>query len=95
MREMPARSNHESSPTAGVLLVGHGTRSKQGQSQFLSLAEQVRQRLNRPLEPAFLELAEPTIEQAVEQLVASRVDRLIVMPLLLFAGGNDMYFLRV
>ncbi|HUE69437.1 MAG TPA: sirohydrochlorin chelatase [Pirellulaceae bacterium] len=73
---------------AGVLLVGHGTRSERGRSQFLSLADQVRQRLNRPLEPAFLELAEPTIAQAVERLVARGIQRLIVAPLLLFAAGH-------
>lgn len=88
MTEMTARTPHGSSPSAGVLLVGHGTRSERGRSQFLSLADQVRQRLNRPLEPAFLELAEPTIEQAVERLIASRIDRLFVAPLLLFAAGH-------
>ena len=73
---------------SAILLVGHGTRSERGQSQFLSLAEEVRRRLDQPLERAFLELAEPTIEQALARLLARPIDRLIVAPLLLFAAGH-------
>jgi sirohydrochlorin cobaltochelatase len=71
-----------------VLLVGHGTRHEQGRSQFLSLAEQVRQQLGLPLEPAFLELAQPTIEQGIKRLLAESIERLVVAPLLLFAAGH-------
>ena len=71
-----------------VLLIGHGTRSRKGQKQFLSLAAELRERLERPLEPAFLELAEPTIDQALARLVAGQIERLIVAPLLLFAAGH-------
>lgn len=85
---MPAQSTTDSSIRPGVLLVGHGTRSEQGRKQFLSLAEHIRQRLPLPVEPAFLELAEPTIEQAIQQLVAVGIDRLVVVPLLLFAAGH-------
>jgi sirohydrochlorin cobaltochelatase len=85
---MSARSTDNAFGSAGVLLVGHGTRSEPGRKQFLSLAEQVRRRLDLPLAPALLELAEPTIEQAVQRLVSSPIDRLVVAPLLLFAAGH-------
>jgi sirohydrochlorin cobaltochelatase len=87
MLSMAAQPAHEPS-RVGVLLVGHGTRSELGRGQFLSLAEAVQQRLNLPLEPAFLELSEPTIEQAVARLTAGPIDVLVVSPMLLFAAGH-------
>lgn len=73
----------------GVLIVGHGTRSPLGRAQFLWLAEQV-QTLLIPLqlEPAFLELAEPTIDEAVGRLVQRGIEQLVTLPLLLFAAGH-------
>ncbi len=82
------RMTNNRSCRPAVLLVGHGTRSERGQNQFLALAEQFRQGFPWPVEPAFLELAEPTIEQGVERLVANRIDRLVVAPLLLFSAGH-------
>ena len=74
--------------TAGVLLVGHGTRSAVGRRQFFQLCAEVSRRLPLPVEPAFLELAEPTIGQAVERLLARGIESLVVAPLLLFAAGH-------
>lgn len=73
----------------GVLLVGHGTRSPTGQAQCAALAERLRPLwAPRPLALAFLELAEPSIDQALERLLAEMPDRLVVFPLLLFAAGH-------
>ena len=58
----------------GLLLVGHGTRSAEGREQFLGLAESLRQRLKPlPVEPAFLELAQPTIDDAVGKLLEGAI----------------------
>lgn len=77
--------------TTGVLLVGHGTRSELGERQFFKLAERVAAGLALDgcrLEPAFLELAEPTIAQGVSRLLGQGISRLIVAPVLLFAAGH-------
>ena len=67
----------------GLLLVGHGTRSVVGTRQFLDLAQVVAGRLSRAgVQPAFLELQEPTIEQGIERLAAAGVERVVVVPLL-------------
>src|SRR5687767_6427988 len=43
-------------PGAGLLLIGHGTRSEAGTRQFLQLADHFARRIApTPLEPAFLE----------------------------------------
>jgi sirohydrochlorin cobaltochelatase len=73
----------------GLLLVGHGTRSTVGIKQFLALADCLSQRLAQiPVEPAFLELAQPDIDTAVARLVEHQIHRLVTMPLLLFAAGH-------
>ena len=70
---------------AGILLVGHGTRSDIGTQQFLDLAVHVSRALSpAPVEPAFLELRQPDIDTAVGRLLAHDIDRLITAPLLLF-----------
>jgi len=75
--------------TFGLLLVGHGTRSTVGTQQFLELANHLARRIApTPLEPAFLEMQQPGIAAAVERLLARSIQRLIVMPLLLFAAGH-------
>jgi sirohydrochlorin cobaltochelatase len=79
----------DESTNPGVLLVGHGTRSAQGVAEFLELARQVEERLAPwPVEPAFLELAEPTIEASFRRLAERGVRRIVVAPLLLFAAGH-------
>lgn len=73
----------------GILLVGHGTRSQRGIEEFHRLAAQVA-RLAEPvaLEPAFLELCQPTIHDGLARLVERGISHVIVLPLLLFAAGH-------
>ena len=78
------------SANTGLLLVGHGTRSEVGTAQFLALAETIRQRAGGELrvEAAFLEMRQPDIDSAVERLVGQGIERLVTMPLLLYAAGH-------
>ncbi|MFN0020718.1 MAG: sirohydrochlorin chelatase [Pirellulaceae bacterium] len=81
----------ENSTPTGVLLVGHGTRSELGQAQCQALAAEVAGRLEPRFvstELAYLEMASPTIEETVLRLVEQRIERLVVVPLLLFAAGH-------
>jgi sirohydrochlorin cobaltochelatase len=72
-----------------VLIVGHGTREPRGREGFFELFGEVHERL-RPLPVAgcFLELAEPTIGQAVGRLLENGVRRITVAPLMRFAAGH-------
>jgi sirohydrochlorin cobaltochelatase len=73
----------------GLLLVGHGTRSPVGTGEFLALAGLVGQRLaGVPVEPAFLEMNEPSIRQALARLFERGARQVVVVPLLLFAAGH-------
>lgn len=83
--------NGANSVLTGVLLVGHGTRSERGRQQFESLAGEIAAALDArrySAELAYLELASPTIEDAVARLVVNGIQRLVVAPLLLFAAAH-------
>ncbi len=88
---MPQAWEDAISVRTGVLLVGHGTRSELGRRQCLALADEIAAGLDPRLfavELAYLEMAAPTIEEAVSRLVEQHVQRLVVVPLLLFAAGH-------
>lgn len=73
----------------GVLLVGHGTRSPTGIRQFLDIAKRAAKALAPVVvEPAFLEISQPDIDAAIGRLATRGIERLVTLPLLLFAAGH-------
>jgi sirohydrochlorin cobaltochelatase len=73
----------------GLLLVGHGTREAVGVEEFLQTAAQVAELAGAtPVEPCFLEFAEPTIAEGFQRLVERSATRIVVVPVLLFAAGH-------
>jgi sirohydrochlorin cobaltochelatase len=84
-----SRPAAERAPGDGVLLVGHGTREKQGVVEFFKLAGLIQAGMpGGTLAPCFLEFARPTIRQGVERLARAEARRIRVVPLLLFAAGH-------
>jgi sirohydrochlorin ferrochelatase len=72
-----------------VRLVVHGTHDRDGQAEARRAAAIVAERLApRPVELGFIEFAEPSVNQAVGQLVRRGVRRLTVAPLMLFAAAH-------
>lgn len=72
----------------GLLLVGHGSRDQAGNAQFLALARSLAAALPWPLEPCFLDHAEPDIPAGFRRLVQREVGHIAVLPLFLFAAGH-------
>jgi len=73
----------------GLLLIGHGTRDPMGRGELLTVASQVRALCGDVhVEPCFLELASPTIAEAIGAAYRCGVRRLTVVPCLLFAAGH-------
>jgi sirohydrochlorin cobaltochelatase len=93
LNEISSNSNgilHRFSEEKGaVLVVGHGTRNASGAAQLLDLVSQMQK-----LAPAaiivgsFLELAEPTISQAIRSLHVQGIERIVVVPVLLFTAAH-------
>lgn len=77
-------------PRQAVLLVAHGSRVPESNSEIEALAA----RLARKVEPgravahAFLELAQPSIPEALDTLVRSGVRRVVLIPYFLSAGRH-------
>lgn len=73
----------------GLLLVGHGTRHPTGIAEVERLTALVAERWHAgPTRLGYLELAEPSVEQAVAELIADGAHRVTFAPLLLFAAGH-------
>lgn len=72
-----------------LLLVAHGTRSEAGAAECRDLAERVREaRPGVPVEIGNLELAEPSIGDGLDRLVADGARRVVAVPLLLFRARH-------
>jgi len=70
-----------------VLLVGHGSRRERSNEQVRTLAADLEDRLGVPVDAGFLELAEPTIPEAIAGL-ARTVSAVTVVQLSLFAASH-------
>jgi sirohydrochlorin cobaltochelatase len=74
--------------TTGILIVGHGSRDSAANAEITTIVESERARhADAIVEHCFLELAEPAFEPALHDL-ATRVEHVVVVPLLLFAAGH-------
>jgi sirohydrochlorin cobaltochelatase len=75
-----------------LLMIGHGTRDREGRQAFLDFAEAY-QALDpsRPVVPCFLELTEPTIQEGVDQCVEQGYTDLSALPILLFAARHNKF----
>ena len=70
-----------------VLLIGHGSRREKSNEQVRELAADLESRLGIPVDAAFLELAEPSIDEAFAGL-APVADRVTVVHCSLFAASH-------
>jgi energy-coupling factor transporter ATP-binding protein EcfA2/sirohydrochlorin ferrochelatase len=75
--------------TADLLLVGHGSRDPAAAAEFAALRDLVADRLpGRRVGGGFLELAEPPIDQAADDLVAAGARDIVAVPYVLFGAGH-------
>lgn len=89
MPETLTRDTLRSKSDVGVLIVGHGTRSEQGCREFLDVVAMLARQLSpQPVEAGFLEIAEPSLERAIDLLAQKDRGNIVVAPLLLFAAGH-------
>lgn len=67
-------------------MIGHGSRSKEAQKQFMNIVEMVRKKVDYPVEGCFMELAKPGFSETVDKIVEEGSTDILVYPLFLFAG---------
>jgi cobalt/nickel transport system ATP-binding protein len=72
-----------------LLLIGHGSRDPAAAKEFGAMVELVEARLDgRRVAGGFLELSDPPIDAAVDDLVAAGADDVVAVPYVLFGAGH-------
>ena len=74
---------------SAIVLFAHGAREAQWAEPFRKIQGMVREKKpGVPVELAFLELMQPTLDEAVSGLAARGIKNIIVIPLFLAQGGH-------
>ena len=75
--------------TRGMLVVGHGSRDADGVDEFWALASTIRDAVGDLLTGfGFIELASPTVDEAIDDLVERGATEIVSVPLVLLAAGH-------
>jgi cobalt/nickel transport system ATP-binding protein len=74
---------------AGLLLVGHGSRSAAGVAAYWQFADVLRAAApDLAIGCGFIELAQPTLDDAIDSMIAGGVMDLVAVPLVLLGAGH-------
>ncbi len=80
-----------SSELGSILVVGHGTRNPNGAKQLMDMVCQMQSTAPfANISGCFLELSEPSIQQAMEQLHQQGIRKALIVPVLLFTAAHAM-----
>jgi sirohydrochlorin ferrochelatase len=75
--------------STGIIIVDHGSRREESNEMLLHVVETYRHQTSwQNVEPAHMELAEPTIATAFDRCVAKGARRVVVMPYFLLPGKH-------
>jgi len=76
------------SVTSGTILFAHGSRDPLWRLPFESILKKMQRLEQTPMALAFLELMQPTLEQAIDEMVQSGVTQIKVIPIFLAVGSH-------
>ena len=80
---------HDTEPKYGVMICGHGSRSKSAVAEFAVLAEKLTPVFpDWPVEYGYLEFATPVIKDGLDRLREQGVNHVLAVPGMLFAAGH-------
>jgi precorrin isomerase/sirohydrochlorin ferrochelatase len=72
-----------------LLLIGHGTRSAAGADELRRFAAALgKARPDVAVDAGFIEFVEPSLDEAIDQLVADHATHVVAIPLLLLGAGH-------
>ncbi len=74
--------------TTAVVVIAHGSRAAEANDAHEAVAAQLSGLVGLPVLPAFLELAHPTLPDAVSAAVAQGAQRVLVLPFFLYPGRH-------
>lgn len=70
----------------GILVIGHGSRSKEAQEVFFEIVEQLKKSTESMVEGCFMEISEPFIPETIEKMYSKGVREIKALPYFLFNG---------
>jgi sirohydrochlorin cobaltochelatase len=73
---------------AGIVLFAHGSRDPEWAGPFAELAATLSSKVEGPVRLAYLELMQPSFDEAIAALVGEGVSAIRVVPVFLGAGGH-------
>ncbi|MEZ5137526.1 MAG: CbiX/SirB N-terminal domain-containing protein [Acidimicrobiales bacterium] len=86
-------SDDERGSRTQLVLVAHGSRATTANDAHRAVAARLAERLGATVRSAFLELAEPSIGDAIDDAVAAGAPQVVVLPHFLYPGrhvGEDI-----
>lgn len=76
-------------PKSAIVLFAHGARDSQWAEPFRKMQSMVREKKpGVPVELAFLELMQPSLDEAIADLAARGIKNISVIPLFMAQGGH-------
>lgn len=75
-------------PHEVVLLIAHGSRNPAGAARHHELCRAVAERSGAHVRPAFLEIDEPSVGDAIDRAVADGARRVVLLPHFLHPGNH-------
>lgn len=70
----------------GMIVVGHGSRSKDARDVFLKIVEGFREGMGTEVEGCFMEISEPFIPETINKMYAKGIKEITVIPCFLYSG---------
>lgn len=86
-----ANTNNEEggvTQTTALVVVDHGSKRQAANNMLFDIADNIRSRTNVPVFAAHMELAKPTITDAVDQCSLAEISHIIVVPFFLSPGRH-------
>ncbi len=72
----------------GIVLITHGSKRKKSNDVFLDLVSKIDERREEKVLPAYMQFSEPALEDSVNELLKSRIEEIVVVPIFLFPGKH-------
>lgn len=70
----------------GLIVVGHGSRSKDASEVFFNIVEGLKKKINCDVEGCFMEISDPNIPETLDKMYQRGIREFTVLPYFLFNG---------
>jgi sirohydrochlorin cobaltochelatase len=70
----------------GIVVVGHGSRSREAFDVFHEVVAYFREKMGKPVEGCFMELSQPNIPDTINNMYEKGIRDIIVVPYFLYPG---------